>query len=78
MEPKKLRTQHQSEQEHEHQNELHSARQQNVREFESVEDLLRHDAAQVPAPETLAPRLKDSTAKEPPAPPGFWQRLFGR
>jgi hypothetical protein len=74
MEQKKLRTHQQAEHEHE----VHAGQQQAVREFESVEDLLRDDAAKVAVPETVSARVRDSVAKEPPEQPGFWKRLFGR
>lgn len=48
-------------------------------EFKSAEDLIRHDAAEVPLPPGIAERLRDSIAREPSPPPArsWWQRLFG-
>jgi hypothetical protein len=48
-----------------------------AREFQSVEDLLRHDAAQTAVPPEIARRLSQSIAQ--PAPPrrSWWRRLMG-
>ncbi len=51
--------------------------QQTTREFGCVEELLRHDAAQTPAPPELAARVRDSVANEPAPKTGWWRRLFG-
>ncbi len=47
-------------------------------EFESPEELLRHDAGQTPAPPAIAERLRDSL-RDDPAPPAapWWRRIFG-
>ena len=51
---------------------------QNAREFASVEELIRSDAAQTPVPPQVRERLGESLAREPrPARP-WWQRWFGR
>ena len=48
-------------------------------EFGSPEALLRHDAAQNPAPPAVGDRLRATLADEPPPRPGsWWRRLFGR
>ncbi len=49
------------------------------REFESVEEMLRHDAAHVVVPPTIEPRLAESIAKEPGAnrPRAWWRRWLG-
>lgn len=44
-------------------------------QFETAEELLRHDAATVVVPDTVAGRLAESAANEPPAP--WWRRLLG-
>jgi hypothetical protein len=49
---------------------------QGAAEFDSVEELLRHDAAQVTPPPAIAERLKDSLAKEPLKPRPWWKKLF--
>jgi hypothetical protein len=48
-----------------------------AREFQSVEDLLRHDAAQTAVPPEIARRLSQSIAQ--PAPPRrpWWRKLLG-
>jgi hypothetical protein len=49
-----------------------------TQEFGSVEDLLRYDAGQTPAPATLAERLQKSSADFPKPARSWWQRLFQR
>jgi hypothetical protein len=46
-------------------------------EFQTVEELLRHDAAQTAVPPEIARRLSQSIAQ--PAPPrrSWWRRLLG-
>ena len=51
--------------------------QQAAREFGTVEELLRHDAAQTPVPPELAARVRNSVAQEPSPRTGWWRRLFG-
>ncbi len=51
---------------------------QNVREFASPEELLRHDAAQTIVPPAIEERLQRSLAAEPKPPKSWWQRLLGR
>lgn len=46
-------------------------------EFEHAEEVLRHDRAQHPPPESLAARLKASVAATPPPRP-WWRRWLGR
>jgi hypothetical protein len=53
-----------------------SGQQQHGREFSSVEELLRHDAAQSLPPATLETRVASSIAREPPPRRRWWQRLF--
>ena len=45
-------------------------------EFQSAEDLLRHDAATVEVPPAVAERLKESLAREPAARRSWWNRFF--
>jgi hypothetical protein len=55
-----------------------AADQQHGVEFESAEEMLRHDATQVQPPERIEKRLKESLANEPqPAQSSWWRRLFG-
>jgi hypothetical protein len=46
-------------------------------EFETPEELIRHDAARTEVPASVEARLKDSLANEPKPKPGIWKRLFG-
>ena len=48
---------------------------ENAREFATVEDLLRHDAAQTQVPAGIERRLAEST-KDQVAPPRPWWRRF--
>ena len=49
-----------------------------AREFASVEEMLRDDAAQTSPPPRLAHRVAESIAKEPKPGRSWWQRLFSR
>ena len=49
---------------------------ENGKVFNSVEELLRYDASQNPAPESLALRVNASVSQEPKS--SWWQRLFSR
>ena len=46
--------------------------------FDSVEELIRFDVGQNPAPEAVAERLKQSIAREPAPPRSWWRRLLGK
>jgi hypothetical protein len=48
-----------------------------AREFDTPEELLRHDAAQVSPPAEVAARLGESIRREAP-PTSWWKRLFGK
>ena len=50
--------------------------QQAAREFASVEELLRVDAAHTAVPPAIAQRLSDSTADLPKPRRSWWRRLF--
>jgi hypothetical protein len=56
----------------------HQATQNSGREFSTVEELLRHDAAQTSAPASIAERLQKSSAWFPKPARSWWQRLFGQ
>jgi hypothetical protein len=75
---KHSKLQHRQEQETEQQTQhsQHSRQEQAGQKFETVEELLRHDAQQVAVPPTLTKRLQESIAKEPNH-RSWWQRLFG-
>jgi hypothetical protein len=62
-------------QQQEHAAESHTANKAG-QEFESVEQLLRHDAGQIAVPPAIAQRLRESL-KEPDAPHRpWWRRLL--
>ena len=46
-----------------------------AKEFSSVEEMLRFDAAQNPPPPGLAQRINESVNNEPKRAPSLWQRL---
>jgi hypothetical protein len=56
----------------------HQSTQNSVQEFATVEELLRHDAAQTTVPAGLADRLQKSSADFPRPNRSWWQRLFGQ
>jgi len=77
MKPPSHKLQQGQEQELAQQQQLGARQKQAVREFGSVEELLRHDAAQTPVPPELAARVRDSVAREPAPQTGWWRRLLG-
>jgi hypothetical protein len=49
-----------------------------AQEFATVEDLLRHDAAQTPVPAAVGQRLAESVSQLPVRPArAWWRRLLG-
>lgn len=54
----------------------HQVRQNPVREFGSVEEMLRHDALHTPVPPNVATRLQKSIGPAA-ASPAWWRRFFG-
>jgi hypothetical protein len=49
-----------------------------VKEFASVEEMLRHDALHTPVPPTIAHRLEESIEQSPPrVGRAWWRRLLG-
>ena len=46
-----------------------------VTEFQTAEELLRHDAATLELPESIPGRLAESVQQVPPDP--WWRRLLG-
>lgn len=50
-----------------------------ARQFNTVEELLRHDARQTVVPGQIARRLEKSLGECPPSPPRrpWWRRLLG-
>jgi hypothetical protein len=51
--------------------------EQSVREFASVDAMLRHDALHTPVPPAIAFRLRDSVGRESHPARSWWRRLFG-
>ena len=74
MDPKTAKLQQQQKEETVEQTGQHQA----AREFASVEEMLREDAAQTEVPPALARRVADSIAREPKPPRSWWQRWFAR
>lgn len=52
----------------------HTRPESGVLEFHTAEELLRHDAATVPLPESIGERLAESAVNSPADP--WWRRLF--
>jgi transposase len=77
MDPNPSKLQHREQQESATQSQASQQHQQQAREFESVEELLRYDAAQTEPPPTLESRVADSVAREPAQSRSWWKRLFG-
>ena len=46
-------------------------------EFQTAEELLRHDAAQTVVPPEIARRLSQSIAQSPAPRRSWWRKLFG-
>ncbi len=72
---------HQSKLSQEQQAQLAGTEQQaqstGAREFASVEEMLRYDAAHTPVPPDIAQRLQKSTGDLPAPKTSWWKRLFG-
>lgn len=75
--PPKSRLQQQQRQEEQTAEQQTANQNQNLREFASVEDLLRHDISQTTPPPAIAERLQASLKAEPPPKSSWWRRLFG-
>lgn len=50
---------------------------QAVREFGTVEEMLRHDALHTPVPPRIALRLQESINQMPRPASSWWRRFFG-
>jgi hypothetical protein len=74
MDPKR-KLQHRTEQELAQDQQL-SGQRQAAREFGTVEEMLRHDAAQTQVPPAVGARLRESIAREPAPRASWWRRLF--
>lgn len=53
----------------------HQTASRTTLEFQTPEEILRHDAASVEVPAGVADRLAESAAQEPPTSP-WWKRMF--
>jgi hypothetical protein len=51
--------------------------EQSVREFATVEQMLRHDALHTPVPPAITQRLNESIGQLPAPPRPWWRRLLG-
>ena len=51
---------------------------QALREFASVEEMLRHDALHTPVPPAIEQRLDQSLGPVMPPPKSWWRRILGR
>jgi hypothetical protein len=71
--PKKLTSQQQAE---EQQTAAHQEQTKPGVEFNSVEELLRHDASQTPVPPGIEHRLQESLERTPHS-KSWWRRWFG-
>jgi hypothetical protein len=54
------------------------SQQTSALEFASVDEALRHDAAQTAVPAVIAERLAQSIRNLPPPERAWWQRILGR
>ena len=75
MNTRKLR--HSTREESVPEGQLASGQNQVAREFNSADELLRHDAELTLVPPAIAARLQESIAREPASRRNFWRRLFG-
>jgi hypothetical protein len=75
MKPNPSKLQHQQ-QEQQTSDLRETQQQQAAREFASVEELIRLDAAETVPPASLAERLNESIAREPKPERPWWKRLF--
>ena len=71
--PKKLTSQQKAE---EQQTTAHEQQTKPGVEFNSVEEMLRHDAAQTPVPPGIEHRLQESLERTPHS-KSWWRRWFG-
>lgn len=75
--PKKLTSQQRAEEQQTTAHQQHAESTREV-EFNSVEDMLRHDAAQTPVPPGIEHRLQQSLSKTSTNAMSWWRRFFGR
>jgi hypothetical protein len=75
--PKKLTTQHKTEEQQETLGAQQEQSAQAGQEFGTVEQMLRHDALHTPVPPTIGQRLEKSLKELGGATAPWWRRLFG-
>ena len=74
--PKKLTSQQKADEQQELAEQTQTQLQAQM-EFQSVEELLRHDALHTPVPESIADRLQESLDQNPPRSRSWWRKLLG-
>jgi len=72
--PKKLTSQQQAE---EQQTTAHQQQTKPGVEFDSVEEMLRHDASHTPVPPGIESRLQESLTQTSTTATSWWRRIFG-
>jgi len=53
------------------------AQSASAREFATVEEILRYDAAHTTVPPAIGRRLQESIGDQPAPKPGWWRKFFG-
>lgn len=56
----------------------HTSTRQAVREFGSVEELIRADRATIQTPVSISQKLNESVSREPKPQKSWWRRIFSR
>jgi len=74
----KLRHEQKHEQEHGLEQTQQQGQQLGSKEFNSVEEMIRHDSADIVVPPAIAARLNQSLANEPKQEKSWWRRFFGK
>lgn len=77
MESESENLRHRSREDEENVGEQAASAETRTLEFETPEELIRHDAKETQVPRDVETRLKQSLSDEPKAKPGLWRRLFG-
>ena len=77
MKPEQTKLQQHAEQEQAQEQIQATQSQAQVKEFATVDDLLRYDSEQNPVPPEVAERLNRSLESEPKPPLPWYKKLFG-
>ena len=72
---RRLNSQEQAQEQTQASTNLEAAKRESI-EFDSTEEMLRHDAIHTPVPPAISYRLQQSISHLPPPPRSWWQRLF--